>query len=382
MTDKAVTIILGIIVASVFAVGVSNVYGDTYTELIEIPIPDNITGMESKKQLTTLDDNILEYTITLRFFLGENGTKWFEEELTDVGITPPDVTLCPDRFYLDEDGVTCYPIIENPILIEDFQETPSVFDTFVKDLERFEKDPPTKPSEIDYYEQLKYLQMCYRVTEQNQQSLGVTQNDGFAVSNLWIEEFGHLLKSFQLTGNPAILEKAIEECKYIHTILNPVTFGVEYQNRAKYFNSTQVYHGDLAEDIPTWSQQRVNEEANRQNEPSDKHPICEDSSYYSESTKRMYCGDDFVARTESVLTDERKVAMCNSAYVMPGFKLANGCTVEQVNIPCYACQQSDPTIESDALSRYADYLNNGDESQKTLMKQQMIRNTLNQVYGK
>ena len=249
----AIKILIIVIIGAVFAVGVKNVYGDTYTELIEIPIPDDITGIESKKQLTELTDDLIEYTITMRFHLGQNGTEWFIEELTDAGVSPPDVTLCPDRFYLDEDGITCYPIITQPIPIDE-QKIPEEFKRFLKDLERFDEDPPTKPSEIDYYEQLKFLQMCYRVTEQNQQSLGVTQTDGFAVSNLWIETYGELLKSFQITGNTAILQKAIEECFAIHTMLNPIIFGAEYQNRAKYFNSTQVYHGDLAAGVPVDSQ--------------------------------------------------------------------------------------------------------------------------------
>ena len=133
MSDKAITIILTIIVGSVFAVGISNVYGETYTELIEIPIPDNIVGMESKKQLTQLTDDVLEYTITLRFHLGQNGTEWFEKELTEVGITPPDVTLCPDRFYLDLDGITCYPILSTPTISEETTK-PKILTEYEEDL--------------------------------------------------------------------------------------------------------------------------------------------------------------------------------------------------------------------------------------------------------
>jgi hypothetical protein len=90
--SRSVALILTLIIGSIFVIGINNVYGDTYTELIEIPIPDNITGQESKKQLTQLTDELLEYTIIIRFHLGQNGTEWFEKELTDKGITPPDVT--------------------------------------------------------------------------------------------------------------------------------------------------------------------------------------------------------------------------------------------------------------------------------------------------
>jgi hypothetical protein len=375
-----VTIFLGIIIGVVFAIGIYNeAYGDTYTELIEIPIPGNVTGMESKKQLTELTDYVLEYTIKLRFYLGQNGTEWFDKELTDSGgITPPDVTLCPDRFYLDEDGITCYPILEK-IPIEILRDPPAEFKKFIDDLERFNDDPPTKPSEIDYYEQLKFLQMCYRQTEMNQQSLGVTQSGGFAVSDLWIETYGELLKSFQITGNDAVLKKQIQECVAIHTKLNPVILGVEYQNRAKYFNSTQVYHGDLAEDIPTWSQKRVNEESNFKTPTNVVNPICAEDSFYSDITKQAYCGDDYVTPSDEILNKEY---MCNSHYVTQGFKLKNGCTAEQIAIECYACNQADITIDSEALRKYANYLNEGDEEQFNLLKQDKLAEALAKLLGR
>ncbi len=377
--SKAIAAIL-IIFAVICVVGAVNVYGDTYTELIEIPIPGNVTGIESKKQLTSLTDDLIEYTITLRFHLGQNGTQWFDDELTEKGITPPDVTLCPDRFYLDDDGITCYPIITQPPAIY-YGEIPEEFEPFVNDLLRFDEDPPTKPSEIDYYEQLKFLQMCYRVTEQNQQSLGVTQTDGFAVSNLWIEEYGILLKASQMTGNLAELNKHIEECFAIHTQLNPLIFGAEYQNRAKYFNSTQPYHGDLASDVPVWTQERVNQESNDLNEPSTISPICVKDSYYSDVTKRMYCGDDYIPRTAAPLEEERIDEMCNSMFVMPDFKRSHGCTPEQIAIPCYACEKHTNIYTSEAQRLYADYVNNGDTAQYEMLKQKAFAEKLAQLLG-
>ena len=175
--SKSVAVIL-ILFAAICAVGAVNVYGDTYTELIEIPIPDNITGMESKKQLTTLTDDLLEYTIVLRFHLGQNGTEWFEDELTDVGVQPPDVTHCPDRFYLDDDGVTCYPIINEPHP-EEFipEEKPKDLITFEEDLEEFlDGKVPVDKDEIDYYNQLLELDECLQGLMQAQGIQNIRSN--------------------------------------------------------------------------------------------------------------------------------------------------------------------------------------------------------------
>jgi len=348
-----------------------------YEPKFRFPIPnaENIESMAERCGLDSISDVAMVIKCEFIIMFGEDGKVWYEVLVEESGFRAPDVTLCPERFYLDEDGITCLPILDTPTPIEE-QVVPKELERFVRDLQRFQEDPPTKPSEIDYYEQLKFLQMCYRQTEANQQSLGVTDTDGFAVSNLWIDDFGAFLKSFELTGNQAVLEKAIEECKYIHTILNPVTLGAEYQNRAKYFNSTQAYHGDLAEDVPVWSQDRVNQESNDLNEPSMISPICEKDSYYSDLTKRMYCGDEYIPRTQSPLDEERREEMCNSMFVMPEFKQSNGCTVEQIAIPCYACEKHGTIYETEPQRLYADYVNNGDEAQLRMLKEQVLADTI------
>lgn len=294
--EKLILALVGATILTIFGIGATNSFAEEieyFEDVIRIPIPDNVIGQDKKSKLTEMTDNILEFTVTYRFYTDGNFTYWKEQILLGGAGGIPDVTLCPDRFYLDEDGETCYPIITDP-LATDTRNPPEEFDRFIADLERFKENPPKKPSEIDYYEQLKFLQMCYRQSETNQQSLGVTDTDGFAVSNLWIEEFGHLLKSYQVTGNMAALNKHIEECFAIHTQLNPLILGAEYQNRAKYFNSTQVYHGDLASDVPVWSQDRVNQEANMGIDTTKNY--CDEVQHLGLETKR-YLGCD--GRTES-----------------------------------------------------------------------------------
>ncbi len=377
---RATALIL-LLVGIIFAIGIHNVYGETFEDVISFPIPDNITGQEKRGTLITLTDDLLEMQFTYRFHLGQNGTEWFEEIIKELGLTPPDVTLCPDNFYLDEDGVTCYPIIDEPelpLLTTDL--TPPTFKGFVADFKKFEEKNPEATSEKDYHALLKSLQMCYRQSEENQQSLGVTQTDGFVVSATMIDDFGIFLKSYDLTGRHSLLEKAIEECKYIHTILNPVTLGPEYQNRAIYYNTTQLYHGDVAADVPTWSQERVNIESNDRTEIRDGNPICAMGSYYSDQTKRMYCGDDYTRPAEDALTEERTQDMCNSMFVNKDFKIRNGCSPQQIQIPCYSCGTSSPVIESEAYRKYADFRNNGDEAQWDLLKRQKYQEAMTKLW--
>ena len=67
----------------------------------------------------------------------------------------------------------------------------------------------------------------------------------------------------------------------------------DVRSRQGWFGSIQVYHGDLASNVPQWSQDRVNIESNIGIITSDRHPICELGSYYGEATKRMYCPEEY-----------------------------------------------------------------------------------------
>ena len=53
-------------------------------------------------------------------------------------------------------------------------------------------------------------------------------------------------------------------------------------------------HADLAKNVPQWSQNRVNTEANLGIRVITGNPICEPDSYYGAATKRMYCNDEFI----------------------------------------------------------------------------------------
>ncbi len=59
----------------------------------------------------------------------------------------------------------------------------------------------------------------------------------------------------------------------------------------------QRYHSWTAYDIPEWSQSRVNQEANGNQNPTKINPICAPGSYYSKSTKDVYCKEVIPVRT-------------------------------------------------------------------------------------
>jgi len=347
-----------------------------YEQLIKFPIPLNNTGMSHLCSLNSINDDQMFVTCQWIINFDKDGKKWYDDLQAEEGVKPPQDTVCPERFYLDEDGVTCYPIYDTPKIPGLVGEIPPPLKRFIADRDRFDEDPPRKISEKDYYEKLKFLQMCYRQTETNQQSLGVTQTDGFAVSNLWIEDFGIFLKSYDLTGSHAVLDKAIEECKYIHTILNPVTLGAEYQNRAQFFNTTQAYHGDLARDVPVWTQNRVNEEENQGIDTTKNY--CDEVQHLGLETKR-YLGCVMESDVDKPISKKRLQEMCNSSYVMAGFKRSNGCTVEQIAIPCNACEQHSPIYESPAMQKYHQYSIDDGEAMYKELQQQALQERVRQL---
>jgi hypothetical protein len=297
-----ITIILGVVLTVIFALGVVQVYGDTYTELIEIPIPDNIIGMESKKQLTQLTDGVLEYTITLRFHLGQNGTEWFEKELTNTPIRPPDVTVCPDRFYLDKDGITCYPILSTPTINED-EPKPKLLQEYEKDLERLtEQDDDTQTRDsLEYEEKLQTLKECLQGLYQAQ---GIQTVRSFFISDSGDEYIDPFPQDHR--GTRGLLDKAIEECIAEETLL-PI-LGIErdeddVRSPQSWFGVIETPHGERA---------IVNE---------DRWAVV--PTHETDSLQDHYA-KSFQQNIEAF---ER---MCDTEFVSTPFKIQQGCPMPQI----------------------------------------------------
>ena len=290
-------IILTIVLASVFAVSIAN--ADSYEELISIPIPDNITGMESKKQLTTLTDDLLEYTITLRFHLGQNGTEWFEKELTEVGIQPPDVTLCPDRFYLDQDGVTCYPILGTPPIFED---KPKQLTIYEKDLEELTNKPDVTQSQdsLEYEEKLQTLKKCLQGVAQAQ---GIQSVREFFTSDSDAEYSDPFPQDHR--GNAGMLDRAIQECiaeRKLLPILGDERKEGDVRSQQGWFGIIEPSHDERAiidEDV--WSQVPTHDTDSLQN-------------HYQKSFEQ---------------NEEAFKKMCATEFVSTPFKMQQGCPDER-----------------------------------------------------
>ena len=103
------------------------------------------------------------------------------------------------------------------------------------------------------------------------------------------------IESVDLKGLLGKIDKLVEEC-IAQGILAGNT-SPSYRILAIGDIDPQTYHSDLAQDIPTWSQSRVNEESNMNMISNDvtrqgNDPIC--NGYYSHQMKLAYgCADTF-----------------------------------------------------------------------------------------
>lgn len=113
---------------------------------------------------------------------------------------------------------------------------------FIRDLETFEDRGTKSNADREYFELLKELATCQRGT---QESSGVQTKSRFAVSTTWVNPSDEYLTSLDYTGSFGTLKKAIEECRAQHTILEPITLGAQYLDRAN-AQMAQPYHGDMA----------------------------------------------------------------------------------------------------------------------------------------
>ena len=336
-------------------IGASLAFGEEFEDNIKIPVPSNVTGVEKKANLSTLSENLLEFTITYRFHLGENGTQWYEEILEKYTIGEPVKTNSTDIV---------------PEVVIDM--TPDFMKPFEQDYENFLDDPPLRPSDKEYFELLKALAECERGINQ---SLGVFKQDRFAVSQTWINDAEAYLKGYDLTGRHAQLLKAIEECQAIHTKLNPVVLGAQYANLAEQYNVTEPYHADAAFGIPPISQEYGNKVQNEGIE----QPVfdqCSSLAHYSNWHKLAFCGEeDSDGSNEFKIVD--MTAFCTNPYVTPEKKMELGeCTEEQLSLFVDVGQHSNVFGgENSPLAAWSDYKYNGDAAQYEKNKKQSIEET-------
>ncbi len=117
------------------------------------------------------------------------------------------------------------------------------------------------------------------------ESRGVVTDEFFPISYTWINDGEAWLKSYDYSGKHLELLRGIEECQAIRTILNPVTLGPVYFHKGLHFGETQLHHSNIADKVPTWSQERVNVESNIGRDPN--AGFC-DNDYISLLTKQAF----------------------------------------------------------------------------------------------
>jgi len=104
----------------------------------------------------------------------------------------------------------------------------------------------------------------------------------------------------------SILARAVQEClaQNIHLLpaLGDYRGEGDVRSKQSWFGVPQVYHGDLADDVPQWSQSRINQESNFDYKQMTPHDI-----------------------------------LCESEMVSRNFKRDQGCTPEQITPPCKTC---------------------------------------------
>jgi len=207
---------------------------------------------------------------------------------TDIIPAPDNAssTLCPDNFELLDDNVTCMPIIIEADIVVPIPETyrEKQLSSYEDDLERLLDQPNLDGKEKEYVELLKSMGECRAGYGQ---SKGVFEDRWFPISYTWINDGEAWLKAFDYTGRHQELRKNIEECFAVRTMLNPVILGQWYENRANADEfDRNIYHGDKANSVPIWTQERVNSQSNQQFTKS--VDVCQFAGQWSDHTKRYY----------------------------------------------------------------------------------------------
>lgn len=351
------TAVILLLVGIIFAIGINNVYGETYNDTISIPIPDNVTGIEKKATLTELTDHILEFTIVYRFQTADSFIEWREEILLDgESYEIPDVTICPDRFELIEN--TCYPII---ILEEEPAIKQTKYEILLEELLKMKNDEGYNwmPKDVEFLAMLEQVTKCQRGLNQ---AKGIQELSSFVTSGIQMDNKDYSPVNIERNQVHSTLALAVQECiaqvQHLLPALGDYRDEGDVRSRQGWFGELQVYHSSLADKVPEWSQTRVMEE--------------------SEGNK------DYTPMTP-------KDILCNSEIVSKNYKRDQGCTSEQINPPCKTIceanglgqQKNDntPLRDNTAWMKFQHYLAYGDREQAQQIAKEALSKHVNQVTG-
>jgi len=327
----------------IFAYGYSYAHAETFEDYVSFPVPDNIIKQYKMGQLITINDDILEFQVTYKFILGQNGTQWYEKKLVESGL----VNVCD--FGFDEKTSECLDEIIIPETIpSNFTPEKKILhqEQYEKDLEFFNENPPDTYDNKDYHELLKKWKECKRA--QNS-ALGITQEDSFITSETVVNP--GIVETQSIDGSIGRLLKAYEECiaqGNFAVMFGPIREEGEIQGKEGYFGVEQPHHSQFVryntefwESIPNQS---------TMSSDADEHDIL----------------------AEQKTAWER---MCDTPKVTEKFKLDQGCPPREY--PTTAKRSDgDLEVKSYILDQLNRYKQNGDTEQldKILYESQRVEN--------
>jgi len=308
------TALILILVAAIFVIGANNVFGVEVT----VDTPEIEDSATITKNTTETKDTVLIPFEPLGRVCGWNdaGINWICEwdpnrinldeafYANNTAVADPVIastTVCPDRFYLIDDGITCMPINcedgfhhdtrfecvadpvpDIPIISLDHQR-------LVDKLDYYEDNPPKTFTQLNEKWKLEHLSLCWYGINQGR---GIQTLDSF-VTSTWIEDQDKVYAS-----NVHLIDRAITICTAQTTmleILGDVRQPGDVRTRQGWWGIVSPTHAEVgvSPGDPIYSQEWVNADANPGIQNSDRHPICEIGSFYSELTKKMYCPEEY-----------------------------------------------------------------------------------------
>jgi len=160
-------------------------------------------------------------------------------ELLNEGLTPPDVTLCPERFYLD--GDTCYPNPTDSNFIP--EDKPDDLVRFEEKLEEYKDKPPTRYDDLDEYFKLQILDKCLQGLENTRGIQGIRE---FYTSGF--DEDTTIPKATEASPLDIAIQECLAQLNHLEPLLGRgrATLEGEFLSAQDFFGSIQPYHADKA----------------------------------------------------------------------------------------------------------------------------------------
>jgi len=331
---KATSVILSIIVSSIFAVGISNVYGEEqfyYEPKFKFPVPNgnNIDNIINKCGLQYITD--VEMHVQCDFILkfGEDGMGWYLELKENIGLD-----ISQEEKQRKDLGI-------EQIKEEEPPKTP--YDTDLEKLEEKIANPDIEltATEKEYYELITQYAECQRGLDQ---ARGIQEESTFRVGAIQMDNPEWAPENIERGQSHSKLAMAVQEClaQRIHLLpaLGDYRAEGDVQSRQSWFGQTQKYHAEFADKVPQWSISRAEAEANK----------------------------DFTQQTPHEI-------LCNSDRVTKKYKQDQGCEEYLININCPSCNIE---YQSTAMDKWNQYKADGGASMFEEIKRQVISDKINQ----